>query len=109
MLGITGVFIGLIVQHAISRRAQEYEKSVRKNELLQRAAEINEIVQSARSLIAAAWSPKTWTEQSRRLIELRPKVDDLLEDVAFFGIGSRMQHVFRRNSKRSENIFQMDV
>src|SRR6185437_12043362 len=38
-------------------------------------------VESSRVLMRAHSSPKTWTEQSRRLMELRPKVEDISEDL----------------------------
>jgi hypothetical protein len=83
MLVIFGLLIGVLINNGVTRRARKLEELQRLKEFIRRAAAINAKVQNARDLLVAAWSGKTWGEQSRRLMEVRPEVEDLSEDVKF--------------------------
>ena len=80
LLGI-GAYVKKLADDVTSVRSRHDQKIQRRSDFLRRLRNIHVIVQHARDLFAAHGTRKTWSEQSRRLMELRPQVEELSEDL----------------------------
>lgn len=78
---IIGSFVKVVVDWGISQRSRYTEKLEDRKEFLRRVRAMHVTIQNARDLMNAHQSPKTWSEQSRRLMELRPEVEEISEDL----------------------------
>lgn len=79
------VIVGALVKAAMdwgaSQRSRYMEKLDTRKEFMKRVRAMHVTVQNAKDLLNAHQSAKTWSEQSRRLIELRPIVEEISEDL----------------------------
>lgn len=82
---IIGSFVKVIVDWGISQRSRYTEKLEDRREFLRRARAMHVTIQNARDLMNAHQSHKTWGEQLRRLMELRPEVEEISEDLKASG------------------------
>jgi hypothetical protein len=82
---IVGAFVKELVEWGASQRARYAEKIEARKEFMRRVRAMHVAVQNARDLMNAHRSPKTWGEQSRRLMELRPEVEEISEDLKASG------------------------
>ena len=82
---IVGAFVKVLVDWGTSQHARYAEKIEKRKEFMRRVRAMHVTIQNARDLMNAHRSPKTWGEQSRRLMELRPEVEDISEDLKASG------------------------
>jgi len=78
---IVGALVKTVVDWGTSQRARYLEKLEARKEFLRRVRAIHVAIKYSRDLLNAHRSAKTWTEQSRRLMELRPDVEEISEDL----------------------------
>lgn len=78
---IVGALLKVLLDWGSSQRARYREKLEHRQEFLRRVRAMHVAIQNARDLMNAHRSPKTWSEQSRRLMELRPEVEEIAEDL----------------------------
>jgi hypothetical protein len=78
---IVGALAKTLVDWGTSLRARHQELVDRRLEFMRRVRAMHVTVESARTLLNAHRSPKTYGEQCRRLIELRPQVEEISEDL----------------------------
>lgn len=78
---IVGAFVKAVVDWGISQRMRHTEKLEARKEFMKRIRAVHVSIQNARDLMNAHRSPKTWGEQSRRLMELRPEIEEISEDL----------------------------
>ena len=79
---IVGALAKTLVDWGTSQRARHQERVERRLEFMRRARAMHVTVESARTLLNAHRSPKTYGEQCRRLMQLRPEVEEISEDLA---------------------------
>jgi hypothetical protein len=82
---IVGAFVKVLVDWGTSQRARYAEKIAARKEFMRRVRAMHVKIQNARDLMNAHKSPKTWSEQSRGLMELRPEVEEISEDLKASG------------------------
>jgi DNA-binding transcriptional MerR regulator len=82
---IVGALVKVVVDWGTSQRARYREKLEDRKEFMRRIRAMHVTIQNARDLMNAHGSPKTWREQSRRLMELRPEVEEIFEDLKASG------------------------
>jgi hypothetical protein len=79
------VIVGALVKAAIdwgsSQRTRYLERVEARKEFMRRVRAVHVTIQNAKDLMKAHQSAKTWSEQSRRLMELRPEVEEISEDL----------------------------
>ena len=78
---IVGALAKVIVDWGTSQRIRHSERVEACNEFMRRVRAMHVTVQNARDLLNAHRSAKTWGEQSRRLMALRPEVEEISEDL----------------------------
>jgi DNA-binding transcriptional MerR regulator len=78
---IVGALVKVVVDWGASQRARYLEKVEARKEFMRRVRAMHVTIQNARDLMNAHQSAKTWGEQSRRLMELRPEVEEICEDL----------------------------
>ena len=78
---IVGALVKVAVDWGASQRARYLEKLEARKEFMRRVRAMHVTIQNARDLMNAHHSAKTWGEQSRRLMELRPEVEEISEDL----------------------------
>lgn len=78
---IVGALIKVVVDWGLSQRARYNEKLEARKEFMRRVRTMHVVIQNAKDLLNAHQSAKTWGEQSRRLMELRPEVEEISEDM----------------------------
>jgi len=66
-------FVRKLIRHLAKLEARK--------EFLRRVRAVHVTIQNARDLMNAHQSAKTWGEQSRRLMKLRPEVEEISEDL----------------------------
>lgn len=82
---IVGALVKVVVDWGTSQRARYREKLEDRKEFMRRIRAIHVTIQNARDLMNAHGSPRTWSEQARRLMELRPEVEEISEDLKASG------------------------
>jgi len=78
---IIGGLLKLLIDWGTSQRARHIARQEQRNEFLKRVRKIHVAIQNARDLMNAHGSAKTWGEQSRRLMQLRSEVEEIIEDL----------------------------
>jgi hypothetical protein len=78
---IVGAMVKVVIDWGTSQRARYLEKLENRKEFMRRVRAMHVVIQNARDLMNAHQSAKTWAEQSRRLMELRPEVEEIAEDL----------------------------
>ena len=82
MIVILGALAKALLDWGTSQRARHRERVDRRLEFMRRVRAAHITVESARTLLNAHRSPKTYGEQCRRLMQLRPEVEEISEDLA---------------------------
>ena len=78
---IVGALAKIAVDWGASQRVRDLEKHEAQKEFMRRVRAMHVTVQNARDLMNAHQSAKTWGQQSRRLMQLRPDVEEISEDL----------------------------
>jgi hypothetical protein len=78
---IVGALVKVIIDWGASQRIHYLEKLETRKEFMRRIRAVHVTIQNSRDLMNAHQSAKTWGEQSRRLMELRPEVEEISEDL----------------------------
>ena len=78
---IVGALVKVLIDWGLSQHARYREKLEAQRELIRRVRAMHVTVQNAKDLLTAHQSARTWGEQSRRLMELRPEVEEIAEDL----------------------------
>ncbi|TQV89430.1 hypothetical protein [Aliikangiella coralliicola] len=78
---IVGTIIKSLFDWSMSQHSRQVEVSESRKELMKRMRSVHVTIANARDLMVAHQSAKSWAEQSRRLLNLLPEVEDLAEDV----------------------------
>lgn len=78
---IIGTFVKVIVDWGTSQRIRHTEKLEAQKGFMKRVRAMHVSIQYARELMNAHHTAKTWAEQSRRLMELRPEIEEISEDL----------------------------
>ncbi len=78
---IVGTLIKVIVDWGTSQRVRFLEKLDVRKEFMRRIQTMHVTIQNSRDLMNAHQSAKTWGEQSRRLMELPPEIEEISEDL----------------------------
>jgi hypothetical protein len=82
---IVGALIKVVVDWGTSQRSRYREKVEARREFMRRVRAMHVTIQNARDLMNAHRTAKTWSEQSRRLMMLRPEVEEISEDLLASG------------------------
>jgi len=78
---IVGALIKAVVDWGTSQRRRHDEKIETRLEFMKRVRAMHVAVENSRDLLNAHGTPRTYGEQSRRLMELRPEVEEISEDL----------------------------
>lgn len=78
---IVGALIKVIVDWGASQRERHLERIAKRLDLMRRVRAMHVTVENCRVLMNAHNTPKTYTEQARRLMELRTEVQEICEDI----------------------------
>lgn len=78
---VIGAIAKALFDWGMAQRSREKRKREAQVEFLKRVRAAHIVVQHARDLLKAHRSPKTYGEQLRRLMELRPEVEEISEDL----------------------------
>ncbi|MGH6837043.1 MAG: hypothetical protein ACREC9_16265 [Methylocella sp.] len=78
---IVGALVKVVVDWGASQRARYLEKLEARKDFMRRVRAMHVTIENARALMNAHRSARTWGEQSRRLMQLRPEVDEISEDL----------------------------
>jgi hypothetical protein len=78
---IVGAFAKVMIDWGTSQRTRHSERVEACSEFMRRVRAMHVAVQNAKDLLNAHRSAKTWAEQSRRLMALRPEVEEISEDL----------------------------
>jgi hypothetical protein len=78
---VVGAIFNALINWGMNQRAREKERRDKRLDFLKRVRAMHVTIESARTLLDAHRSPKTYSEQSRRLMELRPEVEEISEDL----------------------------
>ena len=81
IVAIVGALVKAIVDWGTSHRARYLERLEARKEFMRRVRAMHVTIQNARDLMNAHGSARTWAEQSRRLMQLRPEVEEISEDL----------------------------
>jgi hypothetical protein len=71
-----------LVDWGLALRGRQTEQNTKRLELLRRVRTVHVTIENARDLLNAHESAKTYGEQLRRLMALRPEVEEISEEVA---------------------------
>jgi DNA-binding transcriptional MerR regulator len=78
---IIGALVKAMVDWGTSQHSRYREQLEDRKEFLRRVRAMHVTIQNARDLMNAHASARTWGEQSRRLMQLRPEVEEISEDL----------------------------
>jgi hypothetical protein len=78
---IVGALVKVVLDWGTSQRTRYFEKLEARKEFMRRVRAMHVTIQNSRDLMNAHQSAKTWSEQSRRLMELRPEIEEISEDL----------------------------
>jgi len=78
---IIGALLKAILDWGTTQRARDLEKVETRLEFMRRVRSVHVRVENSRDLMNAHGTPKTYAEQSRKLMELRPEIEEIAEDL----------------------------
>src|SRR5712691_4345339 len=81
ILVTAGALVKAVVDWGTSLRSHYLEQLDARKEFMRRIRAMHVAIQNARDLMNAHGSARTWGEQSRRLMQLRPEVEEISEDL----------------------------
>ena len=95
---IAGALVKELVDRGLSQRARYREKLEDRKEFMRRIRAMHVTIQNAKDLMNAHGNTKTWSEQSRRLMKLRPEVEEISEDLEASG------NLFKKQSEKIDAL-----
>ena len=81
LIVIAGALVKALIEWGTTQRARHAERADNRMDLLRRVRRMHFTIDAARTLLRAHRSAKSYGEQVRRLMELRPEVEEISEDI----------------------------
>ena len=81
LVAVIGGLLKILIAWGAAFKARQIAQNEKRMDLLRRVRSIHMTIENARELLIAHHSAKTYTEQLRRLMALRPEVEEISEEV----------------------------